>query len=102
MGVSVGIAKTTTVTRSEMIVRSNRDVVEAEDPPEEGAAVGVDDAGPLPGLMPRARYATRKGTMPRIVGLAVPMMMIIVRKKFMLPTVWTPTGTRILELPITS
>jgi hypothetical protein len=85
-----------------MIVPSNRGVVEAEDHPEEGAVVGVDDAGLLPGSMPRARYAARRGTMQKIAGLAMLMMMIIVRKKFMPPMVWTPNGTRTLELPTTS
>jgi hypothetical protein len=102
MAGSVGIAKTIAVTRGVMIVPSNRGVVEAVDHPEEGAAEGVDGAGLPPGLMPRAKYATRRGTMQKIAGLAMLMMMIIVRKKFMPPTVWTPTGTRTLELPTTS
>jgi hypothetical protein len=99
MGVSVGIAKTTAVTRGVMIVLSNRDVVEAEDPPEGGAAVGVDGAGLLHGLMPCAIYATRKGTMPKIVGLATPTMMTMSRKRFMPPMAWTQTGTRI-QVPL--
>jgi hypothetical protein len=92
----------TTVTISVMIAPFNTDAVEVVATQEGGAAVAVDVAGLLPGMMSRARFATRRGTMPKIVGLVIPTMTTMARRRSMLPMAWTQIGTRIQVLPITS
>jgi hypothetical protein len=50
--------------------------------------------------MSLAKSAIKRGTMQRIAGLDMPMMMIMEKKKFMLPMVLTPIGTR-TPVPLT-
>jgi hypothetical protein len=49
--------------------------------------------------MSLARSATKRGIMQRIAGLDIPMM-IMQKKKFMLPMALTPIGTR-TPVPLT-
>jgi hypothetical protein len=92
----------TVATLGVMIAPFNRGAVGVVATLEGGAAVAMDVAGLLPGLMSRARYATRRGTMPKIVGIDTPTMMTMARRRSMLPMAWTQIGTRIQVLPITS
>jgi hypothetical protein len=77
---------------AEMIVRSSKTEAVAE-----GllvVAVGVDVVAPLLGSMSHARFAIKRGTTPRTAGLATPMMMIMVTRKFMPHTASIQIGTK--------
>jgi hypothetical protein len=68
---------------------------------EGGVAVVVVDAARHLGLMPSAKFATKRAISPVTAGLAM-MMMIMVIRRFMLLIAWTQIGTRILVPHITS
>jgi hypothetical protein len=99
--IAVMTAATSAVMGAVMIARSTRDVVAVVEIKLVAVAVAVAVAALPRGLMQPARFATRRGTMPRIAGPDTPMMMIMVTKRCMPRMVLTPIGTKILVPPTT-
>jgi hypothetical protein len=92
--VIVVIVATSAEIGAEMI--ATRDVVAVVVVQLVAVAVGADAAAPLLGWMQPARFVTRRGTMPKIAGPDIPMMMIMVTKRCMPLMVLTPIGTKTL------
>jgi hypothetical protein len=79
---------------AEMTVRSSKTEAVAAGLLVVAVAVDVDVVAPLLGSMPHAKSAIRRGTTPRTAGLATPLMMIMVTRRFMPHTASTQIGTK--------